>query len=83
MTGVPRRHETTGHYATDASDGGPYRPAGAFNYDAHDRWVQAGHCPVVSWTKAWCSLAPHGLAQPRHMSPRDTPGGRETQWWDR
>jgi hypothetical protein len=30
-----------------------------FDYDRHDRWVLAGHCPVVSRTKAWCGR-PYG-----------------------
>ncbi len=34
-------------------DGREYTAPG-FDYDAHDRWVRAGHCPVVSLSKAWC-----------------------------
>ena len=66
-----------GHYATDPG-GGEYQPAGAFDYTAHDRWVLAGHCPVVSAGKAWCSgKAGHGL---EHVWPAARPG-RST--WER
>jgi len=64
--------QANGHYAIDA-DGNQYRPAGNFDFGAHDRWVEAGHCPVVSWTKAWCSNRPHGKGM-RHYSPGEPAG---------
>jgi hypothetical protein len=39
--------------ARDTS-GQPYQAVN-FDFDAHDKHVQAGHCPVVSFSRAWCS----------------------------
>ena len=43
------------------------RPGGyadpVFDYGAHDRWVAAGYCPVVSRVKAYCCLQPGKLAE--------------------
>jgi len=50
--------------------GDPYAAPG-FNHEAHDRWVLAGNCPVVSITKSWCDKkAGHA---PPHWSPLLTP----------
>jgi hypothetical protein len=78
---TPRR-QPNGHYAIDYL-GHQYQPAGNFDFAAHDNWVKQGHCPVVSWTKAWCGNKPHGPAV-RHGSPA-VPGadGKHWQQWDR
>jgi hypothetical protein len=47
-----------GHYAVDFT-GSQYQPAGNFDYVSHDRWAEAGHCPVVSLGGSWCNKPPH------------------------
>lgn len=69
---LPPRQEN-GHYAA-GTDGRQYQPAGNFDYAAHDRWVEAGHCPVVASSKAYCSSAPHEREFTPHRSPRLLPG---------
>lgn len=64
QTAKPQRREH-GHYATDQG-GHAYWPAGAFNFDAHDAHVESGHCPVVSWTKAWCTRRWHDGLMAHH-----------------
>lgn len=59
-----------GHYAVDWI-GMQYRPAGEFNWEAHDAWVEQGHCPVVSMSKAWCCNRPHGIGNTDHRSITD------------
>ena len=76
------RLQPNGHYAVNHL-GHPYQPAGNFGFAAHDKWVQAGHCPVVALSKAWCSSRPgHAL---RHTSPYiPGPGQAQvTKSWDR
>jgi hypothetical protein len=76
----PSRVQSSGHYAVDYL-GSPYLPAGSFDFNAHDRWVRAGHCPVVSLSKAWCSNRPHDRWSD-HASPYVLPGGgQETRMW--
>lgn len=41
------------------TDGGEYQGTPGFDYELHDRWVQAGHCPVVSIGGTWCNKPPH------------------------
>jgi hypothetical protein len=78
----PRR-QANGHFAVDAALQIQYRPAGNFDFGAHDRWVREGHCPVVSGSKAWCSLKAGHLGQ--HGSPFIRAGttGESFTWWDR
>lgn len=75
--------QPNGHYAVDGA-GRQYEPTGAFGFDAHDEWVEAGHCPAVSRTKAWCVRQPHS-SQTRHRSVTVTPDNRPGQGieWDR
>jgi hypothetical protein len=46
----------------------------------HDRYVEAGHCPAVLWTKAWCNDVPgHPGA---HWSLRQMEGGAlRREYW--
>jgi hypothetical protein len=46
----------------------------------HERWVEAGHCPSISSTKAWCNFeAGHHT---NHMAPYLHPGGKKQPlWW--
>ena len=46
--------------------------APGFDHQAHDRWVRAGHCPVVSVGRNWCYL-PAGHSGKTHASPRQDP----------
>ena len=73
--------QANGHFAVNAR-GLPYHPAGNFDFAAHDRWVSEGHCPIVSASKAWCSLraghqGQHGSPVIRGDSPRES-----FTWWD-
>ena len=63
--------------------GWPYADP-AFDYAAHDRWVARGYCPVVSSSKAWCSLPP-GHAIDRHASPWIPMAGQAEvlRYWER
>jgi hypothetical protein len=40
-------------------DGSEYEGTPGFDYEKHDRWVRAGHCPVVSIGGSWCNKPPH------------------------
>ena len=72
----------TSHLAA-AADGNPYVAPG-FDYEAHDRWVRDGNCPVVSVSKAYCEK-PSGHSG-RHGSPMRQPtGSYDVVWteWER
>jgi hypothetical protein len=61
-------------------DGREYSASG-FDHVKHDRWVRAGHCPVVSISKMWCGRA--SGHQGRHGSPRvPAPGTEGPQYAD-
>ena len=79
---VTPRRQPNGHYAIDYL-GNPYQAAANFNFTAHDNWVGQGHCPVVSFSKAWCSNRPHGLASPHGSPVVPGPDGKHWQMWDR
>lgn len=56
------------------ADGREYSAPG-FNHEAHDRWVLAGNCPVVSETKAWCDKKAGHYPAGEHWSPLALPPG--------
>ncbi len=62
------------------ADGREYAAPG-FDYAAHDRWVRAGHCPVVSISRAWCNRAPgHEGLHGSPYRPPDDRGSRYAEW---
>jgi hypothetical protein len=61
------------------SDGRRYAAPG-FNHEAHDRWVLAGNCPVISVAKSWCDKKAghdgrHGSPLVLPPGPGEVPGG--------
>jgi len=54
-------------HAAVGTDGRSYQPAGAFDFEAHDRHAAAGFCPVVSFCKYWCGK------QAEHHLPHSSP----------
>jgi hypothetical protein len=62
-------------------DGAEYQGTPGFDYDSHDRWVRAGHCPVVSIGGSWCNKPPHD--GPVHGSvnvPAENRGQHFVEW---